>query len=101
MGKKSRKETKRNLDDKVVEFHSKQTKENEISKLIAKIKLLGLGIYETEMKELDTISNQYINKHIECRKTINLVGSNRKMDIKFLNNKKYPISINLLYDKNI
>ena len=53
------------------------------------------------MKELDTICNQYINENIECRKTINLVGSNRKMDINFLNNKKYPISINLLYDKNV
>ena len=97
MGKKSRKEKK----DKVIEYYTKKEKYDEISKLVTKLNILGLGIYEEEMKELDVLSQQYINEDIECRKCINLVGSKRKMDIKFINNKKYPIAINLLYDEGV
>lgn len=97
MGKKSKKEKK----DTIIKFYTKKEKYDEISKLVTKLNILGLGIYEEEMKELDLISQQYINEDIECRKCINLMGSKRKMDIKFINNKKYPISINLLYDKSV
>jgi len=48
------------------------------------------------MKELDIVSNQYINEDIKCIKTINLTGS--KTNVKFINNKKYLISVNLIYD---
>ena len=97
MGKKSRKEKK----DKPIEYYTTTEKYDEISRLVTKLNILGLGVYENEMKELDMISNQYINENIECQKTINLTGSKRKMDVKFINNKKYPISVNLLYDAGV
>ena len=57
MGKKSRKEKK----DKPIEYYTKKDKYDEISRLVTKLNILGLGVYENEMKELDIISNQYIN----------------------------------------
>ena len=55
MGKKSRKEKK----DKQIEYYTTKEKYDEISRLVTKLNILGLGVYENEMKELDIISNQY------------------------------------------
>ena len=98
MGKKSRRKDKK---EKSIVLYTKQEKYNEISKLVAKLELLGLGVYETEMKRLDEMTQQFMNEDKEFREIINLPGSKRKMDIKFLNNNKYPISINLLYDEKV
>ena len=98
MGKKSK---RRDNKEKKIELHTKDEKYNEISKLVAKLELLGLGVYEDQMKKLDEMSQKYMNENIEFREIINLPGSKRKMDIRFLNNKKHPISINLIYDNNI
>ena len=98
MGKKSK---RRENKEKKIELYTKAEKYNEISKLVAKLELLGLGVYEDQMKKLDEMSQKYMNKNIEFREIINLPGSKRKMDIRFLNNKKHPISINLIYDNNI
>ena len=100
MGKKSRRRDNK-PETKIIEYYTKDEKYNEISKLVAKLEMIGLGVYETEMKELDDISQKFMNENIECRKIINLPGSKRKMDVKFINNKKYPISINLLYDEKV
>ena len=54
MGKKSRKEKK----DKQIEYYTTTEKYDEISRLVTKLNILGLGVYENEMKELDIISNQ-------------------------------------------
>ena len=53
MGKKSRKEKK----DKPIEYYTKKDKYDEIARLVTKLNILGLGVYENEMKELDMISN--------------------------------------------
>lgn len=98
MGKKSR---RRENKEKIVELYTKKEKYNEISKLVTKLEMLGLGVFENEMKILDEMSQKYMNENIEFREIINLPGSKRKMDIKFINNKKYPISINLLYDNTV
>tara|TARA_B100000963_G_scaffold318390_1_gene299453 strand:+ start:238 stop:534 length:297 start_codon:yes stop_codon:yes gene_type:complete len=98
MGKKSR---RRENKEKIVELYTKKEKYNEISKLVTKLEMLGLGVFENEMKKLDEMSQKYMNENIEFREIINLPGSKRKMDIKFINNKKYPISINLLYDNTV
>ena len=98
MGKKSK---RRENKEKKIELYTKAEKYNEISKLVAKLELFGLGVYEDQMKKLDEMSQKYMNENIEFREIINLPGSKRKMDIRFLNNKKHPISINLIYDNNI
>jgi len=98
MGKKSRRK-----DNKVkkIELYTKQEKYNEISKLVSKLEMLGLGVYEEQMKQLDEMTQKFINNDIEFREMIHLPGSKRKMDIRFVNNKKHPISINLVYDEKI
>ena len=98
MGKKSR---RRENKEKIVELYTKKEKYNEISKLVTKLEMLGLGVFEKKKKKLDEMSQKYMNENIEFREIINLPGSKRKMDIKFINNKKYPISINLLYDNTV
>jgi hypothetical protein len=99
MGKKSKR--RENKEKKQIEFYTKQEKYNEISKLVSKLEMLGLGVYEEEMKQLDEMTQKFMNEDIEFREIINLPGSKRKMDIKFTNNKKYPIVINLLYDEGV
>ena len=98
MGKKSRRK-----DNKVkkIELYTKQEKYNEISKLVSKLEMLGLGVYEEQMKQLDEMTQKFMNNDIEFREMIHLPGSKRKMDIRFVNNKKHPISINLVYDEKI
>ena len=47
MGKKSK---RRENKEKKIEFYTKQEKYNEISKLVSKLEMLGLGVYEEHMK---------------------------------------------------
>ena len=98
MGKKSK---RRENKEKKIEFYTKQEKYNEISKLVSKLEMLGLGVYEEQMKQLDEMTQKFMNHDIEFREIIYLPGSKRKMDVRFINNKKHPISINLLYDERI
>jgi hypothetical protein len=98
MGKKSKRPVNK---EKKIELYTKQDKYNEISKLVSKLEMLGLGVYHDEMKQLDEMSQKFMNEDIEFREIINFPGSKRKMDIKFINNKKHPISINLVYDERV
>ena len=93
MGKKSR---RKNNSNTIIDLYTKEEKYNEI----AKLEMLGLGVYEEQMKKLDEISQKYMNENTEFREIIPLPGSKRIMNIRFLNNKKHAISINLIFDKN-
>ena len=97
MNKKSR---RKNNSNTIIDLYTKEEKYTEIAKLVAKLEMLGLGVYEEQMKKLDEMSQKYMNENTEFREIIPLSGSKRIMNIRFLNNKKHAISINLMFDKN-
>lgn len=84
MGKKSR---RKNNSNTIIDLYTKEEKYNEIAKLVAKLEMLGLGVYEEQMKKLDEMSQKYMNDNKEFREIIPLPGSKRIMNIRFLNNK--------------
>lgn len=47
------------------------------------------------------MTQKFMNEDVEFREMIHLPGSKRKMDVKFINNKKHSIYINLVYDERI
>jgi hypothetical protein len=68
---------------------------------MAKLELLGLGVYEVEMAHLKDIAEKYTTDGTEFQECIPLPGSKRTMVIRFVNSCKHPISINLKYDANV
>ena len=64
------------------------------------LQLYGLGYHEN-MKQFDEIVQNYIKKDEEYTGKIKLYGTNRVLNIKFRNNKKWPINCHLLFDKNV
>ena len=52
MGKKSR---RRENKEKIVELYTKKEKYNEISKLVTKLEMLGLGVFENEIPIFDML----------------------------------------------
>lgn len=63
------------------------------------IHVYGLANH-ANMKKFDEIVQNYI-KGEEYTGNIKLHGTSRTMVIKFRNNKKWPISCHLLFDKNV
>ena len=96
MGKKSRKNKEKKL-----ETYSVEERESQINTLKTKLVMFGLGVYEEEMDVLYKHMDNFIKDGTEYRDGIKLIGAKRIMNVVFVNNKKYAITINLLYDENI
>jgi hypothetical protein len=83
----------------MVEYYTTLEKVKEMVLIKKQLQVYGLLNHEN-MKKFDEIVQNYIKgEEYTCK--IKLYGANRTMVIKFRNNKKWPISCHLLFDKNV
>ena len=92
---------KEKKDKKEPELYTQTEKIKQCIELKKQIKELGLDIYTDEIKELDSIIQNYVKDNIEYIGEIKLPGAKRIMEIKFRNKKKWDITVNLKYNENI
>ena len=96
MGKKSK-----NKKEKLIEYYTIEEKNIQCQHIKKQLQDFGLEIYTEEVKQLDDIMDKYIKNSEEYIGQIKLPGAKRIMDIRFRNNKKWDILLNLKYDENV
>ena len=97
MGKKS----KRIRQKQPVELYTKEEKMEKIKEIKAKIAGFGLDrFFVEEIEKLYTYMNEYVEQDIESYYEVNLPEAKRKMIVKLRNNKKYEITVALVYTGN-
>lgn len=83
----------------MVEEYTIVEKVKEMVLIKKQLQLYGLANH-ANMKKFDEIVQNYI-KGEEYTGKIKIYGTSRVLNIKFRNNKKWPIECNLLFDKNV
>ena len=83
----------------MVEYYTTLEKVEQMVLIKKQIHFYGLSNHEN-IKRFDEIVQNYI-KGEEYTGKLKLYGANRVIRIKFRNNKKWPISCHLLFDKNV
>ena len=96
MGKKSK-----NKKEKTIEYYTVEEKTKQCQHIKKQLQDFGLEIYTEEIKQLDEIISKYIISNDEFIGQIKLPGAKRIMDIRFRNNKKWDILLNLKYDETV
>jgi|TARA_B110000444_G_scaffold138502_1_gene130018 hypothetical protein len=82
-----------------MEFYTQLEKIEKMIEIKTQLQVYGLSNHEN-MKKFDEIVQKYVKDGEEFTGKIKLHGTNRIMNIKFRNKKKWSIDCHLLYDKN-
>lgn len=77
------------------EYYTKEEKLIQINSLLTKLKDLGLDIHKTEMNKIRDAMSNFILNDIEFTGNIHFFKEKRVAQCRFLNNKKFEISITL------
>ena len=84
----------------MVDFYTKAEKIQEMILIKKQLQFYGLS-NNKNMDKFDKIIQKYVKDDEEFTGKIKLHKTNRILNIKFRNNKKWPINCHLLFDKNI
>jgi len=84
----------------MVDLYTKSEKIQEMILIKKQLQVYGLSNHE-KMETFDKIIQKYVKDDEEFTGKIKLHGTNRILNIKFRNSKKWSIDCHLLFDKNI
>jgi len=84
----------------MVDFYTKAEKIQEMILIKKQLKFFGVSNNEN-MDKFNKIIQKYVKDDEEFTGKIKLHGTNRILNIKFRNSKKWSIDCHLLFDKNI